>query len=232
MKRCCLAIGLLVFVSLIAALPASAQMGMGMGGDLFKRPSFTKMFHPVVGKGAQYLTTDKDGKTSNMEMSIVAKDSVEGKDGFWMEFVMTQPDGKIFIGKGLITGNDFQFHRMVVQPPGQQAMEMPIRPNAMQKQSTAPNTDDWHSVGTESITVPAGTFSCEHWRDDKNNSDVWTSDKVSPFGLVKEVHPGSNTMVLTKVIDNATDRITGPVKQFDMQEMMQQMQQHRQQPQQ
>jgi hypothetical protein len=38
--------------------------------------------------------------------------------------------------------------------------------------------------------------------------------------------------LLSKLVENATDRITGPVKQFDMQQMMQQMQQRRQQPQQ
>ncbi len=58
------------------------------------------------------------------------------------------------------------------------------------------NMNEWHSVGTESVTVPAGTFSCEHWRNDKSNSDIWTSDKVTPFGMVKEVSPtwqhGSN----------------------------------------
>jgi len=32
-----------------------------------------------------------------------------------------------------------------------------------------------------------------------------------------------------KVIDNYSDKITGPVQQFDMQQMMQQMQQQRQQ---
>ena len=93
------------------------------------------------------------------------------------------------------------------------------------------NMSDWHSVGTETITVPAGTFSCEHWRNDKNKSDIWTSDKVTPFGMVKSVSGHGDTQVLVKILDNATDRITGPVKQFDMQEMMQQMQQRRQQPQ-
>jgi len=47
--------------------------------------------------------------------------------------------------------------------------------------------------------------------------------------MIKEVGPNSS-MVLVKVLDNVPDRITGPVKQFDMQQMMQQMQQQRQQP--
>ena len=41
-------------------------------------------------------------------------------------------------------------------------------------------SNEWHSVGTETITVPAGTFSCDHYRNDTKNSDVWVSDKVSP----------------------------------------------------
>jgi hypothetical protein len=51
------------------------------------------------------------------------------------------------------------------------------------------------------------------------------------FGMVKEISGNGNTQVLSKTLDNTTDRITGPVKQFDMQQMTQEMQQHRQQPQ-
>jgi hypothetical protein len=90
---------------------------------------------------------------------------------------------------------------------------------------------DWHSVGTDTITVPAGTFSCEHWKNEKDGSEIWTSEKVTPFGMVKQVGKDS-TMVLVKVLDNVPDRITGQVKPFDMQQMMQQMQQQRQHPQQ
>ena len=131
-------------------------------------------------------------------------------------------------GKALITKDDFQFHRMIIQPPGQGAMEMPFNPSQNRDAKMQESLSEWHSVGTEPITVPAGTFVCEHWRNDKNNSDIWTSDKVTPFGGVKEVNPNS-TMVLVKVLSDVPDRITGPVKKFDMQQMMQQMQQQRQQ---
>lgn len=228
MKRGWIIVALLALFSLAVCTPAHAQMGM----DIFKRPSITKVFHPVVGKGAVYEDTGKDAKSRTTEISIVGKDSVDGKDGYWMQFVSTEPDGKSYVGKMLMTGDDFQPHRMIVQPPGQQAMEMPMQMAAAGRQKVQDSITDWHSVGTETITVPAGTFSCEHWHSDKNNSDAWTSDKVSPFGLVKSVSGSGGTQVLVKVVDNATDRITGPVKQFDMQEMMQQMQQRRQQPQQ
>jgi hypothetical protein len=218
MKRSLFFLAILAAISLAAASSSHAQMGM----DMFKRPSITKVFHPVVGKGAAYLDTDKDGKTSRTsEIAVVAKDSFEGKESFWMQIVSTDPQGKTFVGKSLITPRDFQFHRMIIQPPGQQAMEMPMKMNAARKEKIEENAADWHSVGTESVTVPAGTFSCEHWRNDKTHAEIWTSDKVTPFGMVKEISGNGNTQVLSKLLDNATDRITGPVKQFDMQQMMQ-----------
>ena len=162
-------------------------------------------------------------------MYIIGKESVEGKDGYWMEFVMTDDKNQTIVGKALFTKDDFQFHRMIVQMPGQGAMEMPFNPNAARREKMEENMNEWRSIGTESITVPAGTFSCEHWRNDKRNSDTWTSDKITPVGMVKEVNPNGG-MVLTKVLSDPQERITGPVKKFDMQEMMQQMQQQHQKP--
>jgi hypothetical protein len=216
---------LIVLLLVGFAVPVRAQLGM----DLFKRPSFTKVFHPVVGQGAQYATTSKSG-TRTMAIGIVGKESVDGKDGYWMQFVMDEK-GQTLVGKSLITAGDFQTHRAILQMPGRPAMEMPMNPNAQARAKMEESLQEWHSVGTETVTVPAGTFSCEHWKNDKNGSEVWTSDKVTPFGLVKEAGSDS-TMVLAKVLTDFPDRITGPVQKFDPQQMMQQMQQQRQQPQQ
>jgi hypothetical protein len=209
------------------AITTHAQMGM----DLFKKPAIGKVFHPVVGKGAEYQTINKaasDAKPRSMEMGVVGKESVDGKNGYWMQFVASDNKGQTMVGKSLITVDDFQFHKMIIQPAGQSAMEMPMNFAGRNRDKMQENMNDWHSVGTDTVTVPAGTFACEHWKNDKDGGEIWTSDKVTPFGMVKEVSKDS-TMVLVKVLDNVSDRITGPVKQFDMQQMMQQMQQQRQQ---
>jgi len=218
-------------VSLLLVLGFASSAWAQMGMDLFKKPSITKVFHPVVGKGAQYETTSKgtESRVTTMEMGIVGKETVEGKDGYWMQFVSSDAKGQSAVGKALFTVDDFQFHRMIVQPPGQGAIEMPMNVSGRTREKIDEQMKDWHSVGTETITVPAGTFSCDHWKNDKDGAEVWTSDKVTPYGLVKETGKNS-TMVLVKVLDNVPDRITGPVKKFDIQEMMQQMQQQRQQP--
>jgi hypothetical protein len=228
MKRSWLAFAFLAALALATARPAHAQVGM----DLFKRPAITKAFHPVVGKGAVYIDAGRDGKnTRTIEIAVIGKDSIEGQEGFWMQFVSTDDQGKTVVGKSLITPADYQMHRMIFQQQGQPAMELPANMNPARKQQMEENFNDWHSVGTETVTVPAGTFSCDHWRNDKTHTESWTSDKVTPFGMVKSVKANGETELLSKLVDNATDRITGPVKQFDMQQMMQQMQQRRQQPQ-
>ncbi len=229
MKRSWLVFAVLFAFALAFSQIASAQMGM----DLFKRPAITKAFHPVVGKGAVYADAGKDGKnTRTIEIAVIGKDSFEGQEGFWMQFVSTDEQGKTIIGKSLITPPDYQLHHMIFQQQGQPAMELPANMNPARKQQMEENFNDWHSVGTETVTVPAGTFSCEHWRNDKTHAESWTSEKVTPFGMVKSVKASGDTEVLSKLVENATDRITGPVKQFDMQQMMQQMQQRRQSPQQ
>ncbi|MGB7753628.1 MAG: hypothetical protein WCF88_18900, partial [Candidatus Acidiferrales bacterium] len=69
--------------TLAAMLPgfAGAQMGMHAG------PAMRGIFNPVVGSGGEYeLTTDR-GKTV-MEISVVGKESVDGKDGYWFEMAI------------------------------------------------------------------------------------------------------------------------------------------------
>jgi hypothetical protein len=213
---------------LFVAGTAAAQMGM----NLFKKPNIADIFKPVVGAGAVYeqQRTDAQGasKSNTLEMSIVAKETVDGKDGYWMEVGHTEGSGQIGYGKVLITKDDFQFHRMIFQQPGQPAMEIPFNPAQQTKTHMQEEIDKWHQVGTETITVPAGTFSCQHWKKDQGVGDAWVSDKVSPLSLVKSV-TDNDTMVLVKVLSGATDHITGPVTKFDPQQMRQQMMQQRQQ---
>lgn len=208
------------------AFSVRAQLGM----DMFtKRLTITKVFHPIVGKGAQYEDTKGNGSNNVMEMAIIGKETVDGKDAYWMQMVFTEEKGQKMVGKMLMTADDFRPHRMIADMPGQGAMEIPMnmtgRPN--QRNEMQDKMNEWHSVGTETITVPAGTFSCEHWQNAKGDENAWTSDKVYPFGLVKSIGKGSTT-VLVKQLDNVPDRITGPVKKFDIQEMMRQKMQEQQ----
>lgn len=213
----------LLAISLCVARTANAQMGM----NLFQKPAIAKFLKPVVGKGAQYEMTfanPRSESSRSMEMGVLAKESVDGKEGYWMQIVMTNPKGEPILAKSLITKDDFQTHKMIMQMPGKPAMEMPFNPSMAREQKMEESMNEWHLLGTETITVPAGTFVCEHYRNESKGSDFWASEKVSPFGMVKSVSK-NETMVLTKLLNDVPDRIPGPVTKFDPHMMMQQHQQ-------
>lgn len=214
MKRVSFALtaSLLLF---LAAAPSHGQMGM----DFFKRSLIAKYFNPVVGKGAEYQTISKNGaadKTRTTVLGVVGKESVDGKEGFWLEGVNVDAKGQTSVSKMLFAREDMSIHKIIFQLHGMPATEMPYNPANTKKEKLEENLKDWHSVGTETVTVPGGTFVCEHLHNDQENSDIWLSDKLAPFGLVKHV-TASETMVLSRNIPDFQEHITGPVKPFDPQ---------------
>ena len=179
----------------------------------------------MVGAGAAYEMTDKDGKKSQMEITIVGKEDVAGKPAFWTEmaFANARSGGQMY-AKNLMSVSDtgVTSTKMIMQMPGQPPMEldMSMAPGRGAKQTTpATIAEKAEIVGTESVTVPAGTFSCSHYHMKDGSGDAWVSDKVAPWGLVKSVGKDSS-MVLTKVITDATDHITGTPTKFDPAQMM------------
>lgn len=223
MKRIYPAIIIAVVITGFAS-STGAQMGM----DLFRRPAIAKYMNPVVGKGAQYESMSKDSKDDKaltMEMGVTALDTVDGKPAIWMQITTSDKKDQQMLAKALVMKDDFQIKRMIMELPGQGAMEMPFNLGDT-GQARLKEMSEWHSVGMETLTVPAGTFACEHWKNDKTGAEMWASDKVTPFGLVKEVGK-SNTMVLTKLLTDVQDKITGPVRKFDPQSMMQDRQQQK-----
>ncbi len=76
-------------------------------------------------------------------------------------------------------------------------------------------------VGSESVTTPAGTFTCEHYRAKDGSGDGWVSEKVVPFGLVR-YQDKNQTITLVKAVTDAKEKITGTPQSFDPMKMMQQ----------
>ena len=85
-------------------------------------------FKPTVGAGSEYQLTGKDRNT-NFTMLVVGKETVDGAEGYWMEqrFEGGGMPGEM-VQKQLIVMQDGKpdIKRMIMQPPGQQPMEMPV----------------------------------------------------------------------------------------------------------
>ncbi len=216
--RNCRAMTLGACCLLLIALSGHAQMGMGMRGG----PAPRGFFNPIVGAGSEYEITSSDGNKTIMEFAIVGKESVAGKDGYWMEITKAG-----MVMKSLtVVGDSSVTSRMIMQMPGRPPMEMPSQMLHMNGQgqgaTQAPTTDirsTSEDVGSETVTVPAGTFVCEHYRAKDGSGDTWVSPKVSPVGVVK--HQGKDsTMILTKVVTDAKDKIIGTPVPFSAMGMM------------
>jgi len=183
-------------------------------------PSFG-LQNPTIGSGSEYQTTT-NGK--DMDLAIVAldKEDVAGQTGYWMEMRMTSADlGGEMVMKTLVVSSATEsgIKRMIMQRPGAPPMEMPsMMMNMMQQHQPPPITSKGEGgpggtgelVGTESVTVPAGTFNCQHYRkqDPKGTTYLWISTQVTPYAMVKMTSPGA-TMVLKKVLTNETSHIKG-----------------------
>jgi hypothetical protein len=221
----------IVLLAAAGCLGMTSSVSAQLGSNIFKKPNITDIFKPVVGSGGLYemQRADPQKPPTQMEMTIVGKELVDGQQGYWMEMGHQESKtGQMVYSKLLVT-NDFQMKKMVFQRPGGTAMEMPFDPTEKTKNHMAEEMEKWHKVGTETITVPAGTFSCAHWKKDSGVGDVWVSDQVTPMGMVKSINSGMS-MVLLKVITGATDHITGPVTKFDPQALKRQMMDQKQKP--
>ncbi|MGH9679602.1 MAG: hypothetical protein ACRD4Y_06600 [Candidatus Acidiferrales bacterium] len=208
----------LVPATFLLALPLAAQM---MGSRV---PTLSGVWHPVVGTGASYEVTKGGGEKSQFEITIVGKEDVDGQTNYWTEFAMTDPRmGGEMYAKNLmaVKDNTVTTVRTIFQMPGRDPMEMDA---GMQGRRGTQNIasdfrDKAELVGTETVTVPAGTFTCQHYREKDGSADAWISDKVGPWGLVKSQDKDSS-IVLTKTITDAKDHITGTPTKFDPMQMM------------
>jgi hypothetical protein len=207
---------------LVATMPlfASAQMGMHVA------PAMRGIFNPIVGSGGEYEMTADKGTKMVMEIAIVGKESVAGKDGYWFEMTMSNlPTGQMVMKSlTVVEGTDTVVSRVIMQMGTRPPMEMPTQMNksSAQKQP-ADIRDRAEDVGSETVTTPAGTFTAEHYKMKDGTGDAWVAPKAGPYGLVK-FQGKDSTMVLTKVITDAKDRITGTPQPFNP--MMFQQDQH------
>ncbi|MGA8224844.1 MAG: hypothetical protein WB780_24590 [Candidatus Acidiferrales bacterium] len=205
-----------IALSLLAATGPTAFAQMGHGGP----PQMHGVWSPVVGHGAAYEIQSADGKNSTMEITVVGKETVDGKDAYWLEMAMASEDsGHAMLMKHLMVldGQQTRVVRIIMQMPGRPPMEMPAQMAQRNASHPADIRSDAQDLGSESVTVPAGTFSAEHYRM-KDGGDAWVTKDVSPWGMAK-FQSKDTTMVLTKVITDAKDKITGTPQPFDLSHM-------------
>jgi hypothetical protein len=204
------------------ATTALTQLSSAQRGMMMQPPDIAGVFNPVVGSGASYEMVKTNGEKIPFDMAVVDKDA---SGGYWIEYSMQNPklNGPVYMKNLMVhQSDDIIIQRSIMQMPGRPPMDMSSMMSMKAMQSPKEKADfraNAQNMGTESVTTPAGTFSCEHWRNAKDGTDVWLSDKIVPWRLVK-MSGANDTLTLVKIISDAKTHITGtPVS---MEEMMQQ----------
>jgi len=156
-----------------------------------------------------------DNHTRRMERAFLTQ-LPDGKTWYRVKWysVGGQPDTVAF--EAMFSPDHSQVLRMRGKAPGQQAGEIPVQqgqgfswrePTTLTQESL-----DGATVGTESITTPAGTFSAKHIRYNMMGGGTyewWMAPNV-PGGVVKYiVGYGSNTytQTLVAITTNATTEL-------------------------
>jgi hypothetical protein len=147
-----------VLIAAVISLGLLTTAHAQMGSSWFSKPAIAEVINPVVGKGAQYQTTQGDKSNSGpelQEITIVGKESVDGKDGFWMEIAHQEKNQSgMMYAKVLFTKDDFQFTRMIMQQPGQPAMEMPFHTTDKPKSRMHDEIEKWTAAVRRLLPCP------------------------------------------------------------------------------
>lgn len=209
-------IAFIIFVLSILCLAQVSYAQFGKG----QSPRFYSEFKPVVGGWSEYQMTAKGEEPSKMKIAIVGKEG----DAYWYETLMEGEDEEQVISKMLVSGNpDDQkgVKRMIVKMGDEPAMEMPVQMMQGSKDQ-GQEKGKFIDKGTESVKVPAGTFTARHmqYQDGETVVDTWIHKDVSPYGMVKS-QSKEFEMVLLRYGTGAKTLITETPQKFEMPQMPQ-----------
>ena len=210
-----------VSVLLVLSFVPLAYAQLGKGAVL----KFHSDFKPVVGGWSEYQMTGKGESPSKMKIAIVGKEG----DAYWYETIMeTKQEGRM-ISKMLVSGNpedQKNIRRMIVKMGNEPAMEMPVQ--MMRASKDQGEKGKIIDKGTESIKVPAGTFTAQHmqYQDGGIVVDTWVHKDISPYGMVKS-QSKEFEMILLGYGTGAKTLITETPQKFEMPQMPQMPQKRR-----
>src|ERR1700756_2124963 len=148
MKKSLSGLAVIVLCGFGLASVSFAQMTRG-GGP----PQFAGVFNPKVGVGAAYEVQTQDGKKT-MEMAIVGKETVDGKDAYWWEMAMPdQRAGGEMVFKSLLVmdGENTHASKMIMLFPGGPPMDLPAGMGRGDHSRARPDPrNDAEDLGSES----------------------------------------------------------------------------------
>jgi len=176
---------------------------------------------PSVGQWAEYKGTYGQKEPITSRYAVVGTERREGTEYKWIELRMRDEKQRDMIYQMLVPDNPLEMGEIqeIVMKPGEEpAMKMGGMMLKMMRGQLAKNSAFHEAckeatlVGTEKISVPAGSFSTKRYHSEKYGSDTWV-DPSAAFPMVKTVGK-SHEMELVATGRGATSSITETPKEM------------------
>ncbi len=176
---------------------------------------------PAVGSWVEY-DFQAQGQAGRSRIAVVGTETRGGRELTWYEMSF-DAGGQSGIMKMLAEGGFYQamsdkkIEEMIVKAGGQPAMKfsgamverMLGQMNSNPTSEFGKACEDAERVGSESVTVPAGTFDAVHYRLTSGESpgDAWIVEGM-PFGMIKWTGSGGESVELVDRGDDAVSQLT------------------------
>ena len=170
----------------------------------------------TVGRWASYKFTGGRSDGTTMRMAIISSEKVGDSTYYWYELQMhtmrgNKPNNMIMqlLLSGIATPH-VSIKGLIMKNNDEAAMRAPDMMVGMMSRAFTSGmgqyleqrcrNGDVTVVGTESVTVPAGTFQALHFKD-KDGAEAWVSRDMGTFAMVKVISKDGTVMEL---IDRGT----------------------------
>lgn len=140
------------------------------------------------GEWTRWRMVDAGDRTPTViERAYLARTD-DGNEWWRVKYLQTEEDEEIVL-EGLFSGDGSELVRLRGRFPGEEAREMPVEEGAYgynEPVRLSEESVEGATVGEESVTVPAGTFTARHVRYGQPGSTLewWLTDEV-PGGMVR-----------------------------------------------
>jgi len=187
--------------------------------DLFQNIAENTDFKPdyKAGGWVEYNLTDADGEEATLKFSVLSGEP-EGDEPFIFEYKITDSEGEWNLMQ-FQTEDPFDrdsYAYTIIQRKGDVARKMKIP--KMQGTAEAASEDEEPELVFETldgviVEVPAGTFETTQLivTDEDMNSNIWLTEEIPLFGLVKAEQEGEGKAELAAFGDDAESEIEGKV---------------------
>jgi hypothetical protein len=190
-------------------------------------PDFYRSFNPKKGEWASYRLTDAKGETATLTFAVVGEEA----GAVWLE-VRSEQEGVEGIAAYLLKGDpskDENVLKLRVQSEPGKVLEFDQRTLFQLKEMDpaafggsaavpiGPTVGKLQGLADETLQVGKRKLKCRHLKvvGPDREAEVWVSDKVTPFGIVRLVS-GPEEVLLLDFGKGAEAKVQGVVTPFSL----------------